>query len=328
MQSVRMSRRSRFGIRASVCVLLFGCSVNTGGTTARPRHMDLPSGGGADISASGAAGGGAADTSLGGKAAVGGSGAQGQAGGAKNSPCTDSLPPGTVTCANVITLGWCGQSWLNGACAESCGLCGVGGASSGAQGLGGAAGSDANGNTAGAGGTHPAGTGGTTSDGEIAGTPSTAGADNGGAPSGGFSGGAGEGNAGSAACVSTTTCPTYLSCLASGECPLCDGDCKVCPHGQPSCYGNPIPVCGAPLKDNCGGALKCPGTCACNAVPASYNTGFTCSGSTQFKCFQQGYDGQLSEAEMGVSGCDWKGWDTIHVGPTYGGGIWCCPTSH
>jgi hypothetical protein len=40
--------------------------------------------------------------------------------------CTDTPPPNGDTCAHAVQYAWCGQPWMNGTCALSCGTCGTG----------------------------------------------------------------------------------------------------------------------------------------------------------------------------------------------------------
>jgi hypothetical protein len=76
-------------------------------------------------------------------AGASGTGPSGGSGGA----CEDTPPPNGNTCADAVGFGWCGQPWMNGACARSCDLCsgssgGTGGTSTaGRGGTGGAGGS-------------------------------------------------------------------------------------------------------------------------------------------------------------------------------------------
>jgi hypothetical protein len=81
--------------------------------------------------------------------------------------CVDTAPPNGDTCANAVTFGWCGQPWMNGACAQSCNMCnagsgGTGGTMGGAGGTGGTSGAGGSmGGSSGKGGTGTGGTGGT-----------------------------------------------------------------------------------------------------------------------------------------------------------------------
>jgi hypothetical protein len=77
----------------------------------------------------------------GGSLSSGGTGAAGMAAGGSGGSgdsCTDNPPP-NGSCADAVAYAWCGESWLNGACARTCGLC-TGGGSGGSGGLGGSGG--------------------------------------------------------------------------------------------------------------------------------------------------------------------------------------------
>ncbi len=100
------------------------------------------SGGTANAGGASAAGG---SVSSGGSTSTGGSG-----------NCTDTPPPNGDTCENAVDFGWCGQDWLNGACAQSCGTC-EGGGTGGSSGAGGS--SSSGGTSNGSGGTFGGGGG-------------------------------------------------------------------------------------------------------------------------------------------------------------------------
>lgn len=54
---------------------------------------------------------------------VGAAGAGTYSCGAPPPACVDAPPPNGGTCAQAVAYGWCGQTWMNGTCAASCGLC-------------------------------------------------------------------------------------------------------------------------------------------------------------------------------------------------------------
>ena len=58
-------------------------------------------------------------------------------GGTSNQDCTDEPPPNGDTCEHAVEWGWCGQDWMFGACAQSCGLCSSQGNGGSSQGNGG-----------------------------------------------------------------------------------------------------------------------------------------------------------------------------------------------
>jgi len=275
----------------SICVLLLACSVSTGGTGIAPRPGDQPNTGGAPNGATSGSSPTAGTSSLLNGGASTGVGRQGSTGfGGVAGTRDPGSSGGGVSGGNSA-----GSGGFSGGASP--------GGAGGSQPVGGGAGT-----TAAVGGEPSSGSGG---------TPNTGGA-------GGASGSAGQGTAGVSSCIAAVTCPT-LVCLVTGECAtayVANG----CAGEKPGCTRTPIPVCGTAPKDDCGATLTCPGTCTCDALPSSYQTGFSCSADeTQYKCFHQGYDNQLSITEMDASNCSWKGWDTVHLAPLDGGGIWCCP---
>ena len=149
------------------------------------------------------------------------SGAAPGAGGA----CTDTPPPNGDTCAHAVQYGWCGQSWLNGACAISCKVC---------SGPGSGGGSGSGGNASGGNGSGGVGKGGTMGNG---GTPPG----NGGTPPG--NGGTQSGTGGYPPIVggSNGWASRYWDCCK----PACGWKANV--HA-----GNPTPSCNQSNQSNGG----------------------------------------------------------------------------
>ncbi|HEY3496251.1 MAG TPA: hypothetical protein VGK73_16240 [Polyangiaceae bacterium] len=109
--------------------------------------------GAAGMSGSGGGGSGGGAGTLSGGTTSGGSGGStsgtgGGGSGGTGSSCTDDPPP-NGTCEDAVAFGWCGQDWMNGACARSCSLCtGAGGSGSGGSGTSGSSGSAGKGGNA------------------------------------------------------------------------------------------------------------------------------------------------------------------------------------
>jgi hypothetical protein len=115
-----------------------GNGGTTGGTTGGVGVGGASSGAGGKAGLGGSAGVSAASGSSSGGAS--GTGAMGGGG-----SCTDTAPPNGESCASAVTFGWCGQPWMNGACAASCNLCTGAGGTGNAGGSGGSAGTGGNG---------------------------------------------------------------------------------------------------------------------------------------------------------------------------------------
>lgn len=163
-----------------------GTGGATGGTGGSVGGAGAVSGAGGTLTTGGTGGGvtgGTAGTGVGGALATGGTGgvsgagggltggsagtgASGGTGGTGNT-CVDTPPPNGDTCANAVSFGWCGQPWMNGACAQSCDMCSGGSGGTGNMGgtggtgesMGGSSGKGGTGATGGTGGTGGSGGG-------------------------------------------------------------------------------------------------------------------------------------------------------------------------
>jgi Glycosyl hydrolase family 45 len=151
-----------------------GTLTSTGGTGTG----GLGTGGSVNAGAGGSTGGGSGTgSSSGGNVGTGGT----TAGAGGSSACTDTPPP-NGSCSDAVSFGWCGQSWLNGACAQTCGTC-TGGGSGGSAGVS-AGGSSGSGNKGGMGaggssGSGAGGSGGFGNNGGVAPPPNISGGSNG-----------------------------------------------------------------------------------------------------------------------------------------------------
>jgi len=87
--------------------------------------------------------------------------------------CSDTPPSNGDTCAHAVEYNWCGASWMNGACAKSCNMCGGTPVSTGGAAAMGGSGNRPTGGANAAGGNGP--TGGTTTNGTATLPPLTGG---------------------------------------------------------------------------------------------------------------------------------------------------------
>jgi hypothetical protein len=129
-----------------------GVGGTTGGVGGATGGLGGGKGGSAGLSTGGGlATGGSAGVSGGSGAFSGGSSGTGPSGGSGGA-CTDTPPPNGSSCADAVGFGWCGQPWMNGACAQTCDLCNGSAGGSGGTSTGGASGTGTGGTNAASGG--------------------------------------------------------------------------------------------------------------------------------------------------------------------------------